>query len=103
MWASIVKAFSGIFSFLGALVEWRREAQLREDGAIRESLKQYQEAANARTMADEIDRRPDIVDRDELLLRLRKGHKTYAPRRINVGPTDLPGSGHPGVAQWSQG
>lgn len=100
MWASIVKAFSGIFEFLGALVQWRREAQLREDGAVRESLKQYQEAANARTMADEIDRRPEFTNRRELLERLRRKN---ASSLDVVGETHLPAPGHPGVAQWSQG
>ncbi len=99
MWASIVKAFNGIFGFFNQLLEWRREAQLRADGMALESLKQFQEAANARSIADEIDRRPELTDRVELLHRLRGPTSTTH----NLGETDPSASGHTGLPLWSQG
>lgn len=100
MWASIVKAFNGLLSLIDSIMEQRREAQLREDGAAREALKQYQEAANARSLADEIDRRPEFTDKRELLDRLRKQRET-TPNHL--GQTNILPRGNSGVAQWSAG
>ncbi len=99
MCTSVVKLVSGVTQFFGALVEWRREAQLREDGMALESLKQLQEAANARSIADEIDLRPELTDRVELLHRLRGTTSTTH----NLGETDPPAPGHTGLPLWSQG
>jgi hypothetical protein len=85
MWTSIVSIFSGLISVLDRIFSvWQSERE-RQAGRNEERLQNARDAINARRKADEIDARPSIADRAELLKRLRA-----EPRGYYLGSPDRP-------------
>jgi hypothetical protein len=76
MWASIIGIINGLGQVLNKILSvWMSERE-RQAGRNEERLQNAREAIEAQRKADEIDARPSIRDRAELLKRLRRGTGT---------------------------
>ena len=77
MWTSILGIINGLWQVLDKVFSvWQSERE-RQAGRNEERLQNARAAINARRKADEIDSRPSIADRAELLKRLRATPRGY--------------------------